>query len=98
MTSFTTRTRSFARVAALAEASDGAQNAAILARSQYQAGLIDFQTLLVAESQLLSTRTALVAAQGSRAQAYIALARSMGGGWTVPEGAAINPIAGEPDT
>ena len=87
-----------ARVAALAEASDGAQNAAILARSQYQAGLIDFQTLLVAESQLLSTRTALVAAQGSRAQAYIALARAMGGGWTVPEGAAINPIAGEPDT
>lgn len=87
-----------ARVTALAEASDGAQNAAILARSQYQAGLIDFQTLLVAESQLLSTRTALVAAQGSRAQAYIALARAMGGGWTVPEGAAINPIAGEPAT
>lgn len=85
-----------ARVAALTEASEGAQNAAILARSQYQAGLIDFQTLLVTESQLLSARTALVSAQGSRAQAFIALARAMGGGWRVPEGAAINPIAGEP--
>ncbi|WP_245806152.1 efflux transporter outer membrane subunit [Erythrobacter donghaensis] len=86
------------RVAALIEASDGAQNAAILARSQYQAGLIDFQTLLVAESQLLNTRTALVSAQGSRAQAFIALARAMGGGWSVPEGAAINSSAGEPGT
>ncbi len=85
-----------ARVTALAEASEGAQNAATLARSQYQAGLIDFQTLLVTESQLLSTRTALVSAQGSRAQAFIALSRAMGGGWSVPEGAAINPTAGEP--
>ncbi|MDC8755738.1 efflux transporter outer membrane subunit [Erythrobacter sp. sf7] len=76
-----------ARVAALAEARDGAQNAAVLARSQYQAGLIDFQRLLVAESQLLSTRTAEVNAQGARAQAFIALARAMGGGWAVPEGA-----------
>ena len=85
-----------ARVTALAEASEGAQNAAILARSQYEAGLIDFQTLLVTESQLLSTRTALVTAQGSRAQAFVALSRAMGGGWSVPEGAAINPTAGEP--
>jgi outer membrane protein TolC len=81
------------RVTALAEASDGAQNAALLARSQYQAGLIDFQTLLVAESQLLSTRTAEVNAQGSRALAFIALARAMGGGWSVPEGAELEDIA-----
>jgi NodT family efflux transporter outer membrane factor (OMF) lipoprotein len=87
-----------ARVTALTEASEGAKNAAILARSQYQAGLIDFQTLLVAESQLLSTRTALVGAEGARAQAFIALARAMGGGWSVPEGAAINPTAKEPGT
>lgn len=78
-----------ARVKALTEASEGAQNAAILARSQYQAGLIDFQTLLVTESQLLSTRTSLVSAEGARAQAFITLARAMGGGWSVPEGAEI---------
>ena len=78
---------------ALNEASDGAQNAALLARSQYQAGLIDFQTLLVIESQLLSTRTAEVNAEAARALAFISLARALGGGWSVPEGAGIEDIA-----
>lgn len=81
------------RVTALIEASDGAQNAALLARSQYQAGLIDFQTLLVTESQLLSTRTAQVNAEAGRALAFISLARALGGGWSVPEGAGIEEIA-----
>jgi len=81
------------RVVALNEASDGAQNAALLARSQYQAGLIDFQTLLVIESQLLSTRTAEVNAEAARALAFISLARALGGGWSVPEGAGIEDIA-----
>lgn len=81
------------RVAALAEARDGAQNAAILARSQYEAGLIDFQTLLVAESQLLNIRTSEVGAQSARAQAFISLARALGGGWSPPAGAGIDNIA-----
>lgn len=69
------------RVAALAIALDAANNAAILARSQYQAGLIDFQTLLTAENQLLSARTALAAAEGERANAFISLEQAVGGGW-----------------
>ena len=81
------------RVTELTEASDGAQNAALLARSQYQAGLIDFQTLLVIESQLLTTRTAQVNAEASRALAFISLARALGGGWSVPEGAGLDEIA-----
>jgi len=81
------------RVTALAEASEGARNAAVLARSQYQAGLIDFQTLLVSESQLLGARNALVSAEAGRAQAFISLARALGGGWSVPEGAGINDMA-----
>lgn len=81
------------RVTALTEAADGAQNAALLARSQYQAGLIDFQTLLVIESQLLSTRTAQVNAEASRALAFIGLARALGGGWSVPEGAGLDELA-----
>jgi len=83
---------SAARVTALTEASDGAQNAALLARSQYQAGLIDFQTLLVTESQLLSTRTAQVGAQGARALAFISLARALGGGWSVSDGAGLEEL------
>lgn len=82
-----------ARVEAFIEASQSAQNAAILARSQYQAGLIDFQTLLVAESQLLSTRTAQVNAEAARALAFISLARALGGGWSVPEGAGLDEVA-----
>lgn len=81
------------QVAALTEASEGAQNAAVLARSQYQAGLIDFQRLLVAESQLLGTRNALANAQGARAIAFISLARALGGGWSVPDGAGLEQIA-----
>lgn len=82
-----------ARVVALTEASDGAQNAAFLARSQYQAGIIDFQTLLVIESQLLNTRTAQVNAEASRALAFISVARALGGGWSVPQGAGLEELA-----
>ena len=84
---------SAAQVTELIEANEGAQNAAILARSQYQAGLIDFQRLLVAESQLLGTRNAQVNAEAARALAFISLARALGGGWSVPEGAGLEDIA-----
>jgi len=73
-----------ARVAAFIEASEGARDAALLARSQYQAGLIDFQVLLTVESQLLSARNAEVSARAERALAFIRLARALGGGWQVP--------------
>lgn len=76
------------RVAALAVALDAANSAALLARSQYQAGLIDFQTLLTTENQLLAARTSLVAAEAERATAFIALEQAVGGGWdmTAPAG------------
>ena len=73
------------RVAAFIEASDGARNAAILARSQYEAGLIDFQRLLTVESQLLSARTSEVSAEAARATAFVSLARALGGGWRSPQ-------------
>ncbi|EAQ27669.1 RND efflux system outer membrane lipoprotein NodT [Erythrobacter sp. NAP1] len=72
------------RVIALVEASDGARNAAILGRSQYQAGLIDFQVLLNVESALLSAETSQISAEAARAIAFVQLARAMGGGWRSP--------------
>lgn len=60
---------------------EAADNAALLARSQYRAGLIDFQTLLTAENQLLSARNALAASEAERASAFVALAQALGGGW-----------------
>ena len=71
-----------ARLSELAEALDAATNAAILARSQYQAGLTDFQTLLSAESQLLTARNSLASAEADRATAFVRLTQALGGGWS----------------
>ncbi len=70
------------RVGLFEEALDAASNAALLARSQYQAGLIDFETLLLAENQLLSARNALAASEAERANAFVRLTQALGGGWT----------------
>ncbi|RDC61295.1 putative efflux pump outer membrane protein SepC [Alteripontixanthobacter maritimus] len=70
------------RVVIFNEALDAGRNAALLARSQYQAGLIDFQTLLTAENQLLGARNALVASEADRAAAFVRLTQALGGGWT----------------
>ncbi len=70
------------RVAINEEAVDAANNSAILARSQYQAGLTDFQDLLTTENQLLSARNELVAAQADRASAFVRLTQALGGGWS----------------
>ncbi|HZF45067.1 MAG TPA: efflux transporter outer membrane subunit [Sphingomonadaceae bacterium] len=71
-----------ARLIELTEALDAANNAAILARSQYQAGLTDFQTLLSAESQLLNARNSLASAEADRATAFVRLTQALGGGWS----------------
>lgn len=68
------------RVRLFGSALEAANNAALLARSQYQAGLIDFQTLLTAENQLLSARNALAASEAERANAFVALHQALGGG------------------
>lgn len=77
------------RVALFAIALEAADNAALLARSQYQAGLIDFQTLLTAENQLLSARNALAASEAERANAFVGLAQALGGGWDAAETARL---------
>lgn len=61
---------------------DASNNQAILARSQYRAGLTDFQTLLEAERALLSARDGVSSSTADRALAIVQLYRAMGGGWT----------------
>lgn len=68
------------RVLLFGTALEAASNAALLARSQYQSGLIDFQTLLTTENQLLGARNALAASEAERANAFIALNQALGGG------------------
>lgn len=67
------------REIALAEAA--ARNSALLARSQYRAGLIDFQALLDSERTLLSSQDARVTARTDRATAVVQLYKALGGGW-----------------
>lgn len=74
--------RSGRRVGIYAEALDAANNSAILARSQYQAGLTDFRNLLTSENQLLSARNAQVGAEADRASAFVRLTQALGGGWS----------------
>jgi NodT family efflux transporter outer membrane factor (OMF) lipoprotein len=68
------------RVLLFGTALEAANNAALLARSQYQSGLIDFQTLLTTENQLLGARNALAASEAERANAFIVLNQALGGG------------------
>lgn len=69
------------RVVIYDEALDAASNSALLARSQYQAGLTDFRNLLTSENALLQARNAVVAAQAERASAFVRLTQALGGGW-----------------
>ena len=52
-----------------------------IARSQYQAGLIDFQSLLDAERSLLATEDSRATARANRAAAMVQLYKALGGGW-----------------
>jgi NodT family efflux transporter outer membrane factor (OMF) lipoprotein len=67
--------------AELLVAEDAANNAAILARSQYQVGLIDFQTLLDSERSLLATQDSRASARATRASSLVQLYKALGGGW-----------------
>src|SRR3546814_19025675 len=68
----------------LAVAYDAANNAAILARSQYRAGLTAFQPLLPTARTLLSAQDGLVSAQAARASALLPLFPARGGGSRPP--------------
>lgn len=69
------------RQAELAIALEAANNSAILARSQYRAGLTDFTTLNTQETALISARNGLVQARADKATALVALYVALGGGW-----------------
>ena len=63
-------------------AEEAARNAATLARSQYQVGLIDFATLLDAERSLLVSEDARAGARAARATATIQLYKALGAAGT----------------
>jgi NodT family efflux transporter outer membrane factor (OMF) lipoprotein len=79
------------RQSVLAVALDASNNAAVLARSQYRAGLTDFLTLLQSEQTLLSARDSLASAQADQALALVQLYLALGGGWQPAAPETIGP-------
>lgn len=78
------------RVEARRRAATAAGNAALLARTQYQAGLVDFQKVLDTDRTRLTAEDGLATAEGDVLTATIKLYKALGGGWPAtaetPEG------------
>nr|WP_066648180.1 efflux transporter outer membrane subunit [Sphingomonas sp. CCH10-B3] len=81
-----------ARQRELEVAADASSNAALLARSQYRAGLTDITTLNNTEASLLSAQSGLNTARSDQAQALVQLYLALGGGWN----ASAPPPTAEP--
>lgn len=73
------------RVAARRTASESASNAAALARTLYQAGSVDFQTVLDTDRTRLTAEDGLVSAEAELLTAVIQLYKALGGGWQSTE-------------
>jgi NodT family efflux transporter outer membrane factor (OMF) lipoprotein len=70
------------RQTTLGDAARAAGNAAQLARQQYLAGLVDFQTVLNTQRSLLSAQDSLKSGEADTATALIRLYKALGGGWS----------------
>ena len=65
----------------LARATDAASRAVLLARDQYQAGLVDFSNVLIAQRSLLSFQDELAQSDGAVISNLVRLYKALGGGW-----------------
>jgi outer membrane protein TolC len=50
---------------------------------QYNSGLVDFQTVLTADRQLITTEDALAVSDGEITSNLVRLYKALGGGWSV---------------
>ncbi|TSK08194.1 MAG: efflux transporter outer membrane subunit [Geobacter sp.] len=69
------------REKALSTAVTAARSAAEMARQRYGAGLIDFQSVVDTERNVLSVEDTLAATRGDGLQSLVALYKALGGGW-----------------
>ncbi len=68
---------------ALGLAVESARRARELALVQYNSGLVDFQTVLTADRQLISLEDSLAVSDGERTANLVRLYKALGGGWSV---------------
>jgi len=71
------------RHASLIEAVESARRAAELALFQYNSGLVDFETVLLADRQLITLEDSLAVSDGEMTSNLIRLYKALGGGWSV---------------
>jgi NodT family efflux transporter outer membrane factor (OMF) lipoprotein len=67
----------------LVQAAASARRASELALVQYNSGLVDFQTVLTADRQLISLEDSLAVSDGEMTSNLIRLYKALGGGWSV---------------
>lgn len=72
------------RMKALDDAARACDEAARLAQWQYEAGLIDFGSVLDAQRSLVSFRDQLAQSEGTLTSDLIRLYKALGGGWNAP--------------
>jgi NodT family efflux transporter outer membrane factor (OMF) lipoprotein len=68
---------------ALVAAVESARRASELALIQYNSGLVDFQTVLTADRQLIQLEDALAVSEGEITANLVRLYKALGGGWSV---------------
>jgi multidrug efflux system outer membrane protein len=76
----------------LAKATEAARRADLLATDRYQAGLVDFSNVLIAQLSLVSFQDELVQSDGAVTTNLIRLYKALGGGWQFYEADADNPM------
>jgi NodT family efflux transporter outer membrane factor (OMF) lipoprotein len=81
------------RRAALVDAVESARLASDLALTQYNSGLVDFQTVLSADRTLISSEDALAVSDGQITSNLIRLYKAFGGGWSVYPPAIVQAAA-----
>jgi outer membrane protein TolC len=65
----------------LFKATEAARQADLLARDQYQAGLVDFNNVLITQLALISFQDQLVQSDGAVTTNLVRLYKALGGGW-----------------
>jgi len=89
----TTWSNEHRRNESLVAAAASARIASELALMQYNSGLVDFQTVLTADRQLIVLEDSLAVSDGEMTANYVRLYKALGGGWSIyPAASRLDPV------
>ncbi len=79
------------RAGFLAQSVEAARKSLDLAVRQYQEGIVDFTTVLIAQQSLLGGQDSLATTLGTVSTGLVGVYRALGGGWQIREGKDLVP-------